>query len=105
MKNVKLKPGASPLMTRHIVPTPVGKSFARPIYRVVHHTGIESHLPQSEIVLTLAYDGPRPSKWSLFPSKDSFAPFITLPLSILASEVEPLTEADVFFEGEKIFYA
>ena len=99
MKNVKLKPGASPLMTRHIVPTPVGKSFARPIYRVVHHTGIESHLPQSEIVLTLAFDG-GPIQWGA-----TFAPFITLPLSILASEVEPLTEADVFFEGEKIFHA
>lgn len=94
-KSMKIKKGSEPIGTRHKVPTMVGNHIETPAYRVVCVEMIaQSNVPaHKDPMVTLAYGGGK----SVF----MFTPYLTVPLSILAKDFEPLTAADVFWENEK----
>jgi hypothetical protein len=83
----RVKPGVSPINTKHIVPTLAGTKVERPVYRVydviggvINPTIMLAFVPGSE---ALAYTP---------------APYLAITLNALASDCEPSTEADVFYQ-------
>lgn len=92
----RIKRGANPIGTRGAIPSPIGKSIERPIYRVYMVTGNEAgHPTENNPIIWAAYDGG--------PSTFAPTPFIRLPLSAWASDSLPVSQEDVFWEDDKMF--
>lgn len=90
---VKLKKGINPVGTRHKVPTIVaGGTLTTPTYRVSDIVGDKQNQPSQGVLVVLAFDDVKPIY--------DHTPFLTLSLNVLASDCEPVAEADVFWERD-----
>lgn len=88
---VKLKKSVNPVGTLHKVPTIVsGGTLTTPTYRVSDIVGDSKNQPSQGVLVVLAFDDVKPIY--------DYSPFVTLSLNVMASDCEPVSEADVFWE-------
>lgn len=94
----KIKKGASPIGTKHHLVCYTGKGPAQVTYAVRAVTGTDTNIPGGDPVIYLAFAGGREQSFN------SPQVYVSMPLSMLAQEAMPVTEADKFWadKGDKI---
>ena len=91
---MRLKKEVNPIGTRHKIPTQTPTGISTPTYKVNRIIGDRMFVPSADILVELAYVAEHRSQ-------HHFTPFLMLSLQTLASDGEPVSEADVFWIAEK----
>lgn len=83
----RIKPGVSPVNTKHIVPTLIGNKVTRPVYSVYDVIGG----PINPLIMLAFVPGSEALEYAP-------APYLSVTLNAIAGDCEPATEADVFYQ-------